>query len=155
MIKNIWDWLKQINYIKADPSSFSDKDWDIWNSYMVHRFISMNQDYVDIVNEVQQMHPQSKKEIYSIYKEYIPKNNKWNKYIKSNVKQYKSDLLKYLSQYWECSQNEVKEYLNFLDDSEILRILNRLGVQQKEIHQLLRSCDPIAAKNFSTPPDGT
>ena len=108
MIKNIWDWLKQINYIKADPSSFSDKDWDIWNSYMVHRFISMNQDYVDIVNEVQQMHPQSKKEIYSIYKEYIPKNNKWNKYIKSNVKQYKSDLLKYLSQYWECSQNEVK-----------------------------------------------
>ena len=137
MIKNIWDWLKQINYIKADPSSFSDKDWDIWNSYMVHRFISMNQDYVDIVNEVQQMHPHSKKEIYSIYKEYIPKNNKWNKYIKSNVKQHKSDLLKYLSQYWECSQNEVKEYLNFLDDSEILRILNRLGVQQKEINQLL------------------
>ena len=137
MIKNIWDWLKQINYIKADPSSFSDKDWDIWNSYMVHRFISMNQDYVDIVNEVQQMHPQSKKEIYYIYKQYIPKNNKWNKYIKSNVKQYKSDLLKYLSQYWECSQNEVKEYLNFLDDSEILRILNRLGVQQKEINQLL------------------
>ena len=69
MIKNIWDWLKQINYIKADPSSFSDKDWDIWNSYMVHRFISMNQDYVDIVNEVQQMHPQSKKEIYSIFQD--------------------------------------------------------------------------------------
>ena len=137
MIKNIWDWLKQINYIKADPSSFSDKDWDIWNSYMVHRFISMNQDYVDIVNEIQQINPQNKKEIYTIYREYIPKNNKWNKYIKSNVKQYKSDLLKHLSQYWECSQNEVKEYLNFLDNDEILRILSRLGVQQKEINQLL------------------
>jgi hypothetical protein len=137
MTKNIWDWLKQINYIKADPSSFSDKDWDIWNSYMVHRFISMNQDYVDIVNEVQQINPQNKKEIYTIYREYIPKNNKWNKYIKSNVKQYKSDLLKHLSQYWECSQSEVKEYLNFLDNDEILRILNRLGVQQKEINQLL------------------
>ena len=61
MIKNIWDWLKQINYIKADPSSFSDKDWDIWNSYMVHRFISMNQDYLDIVNEVQSINPQIKK----------------------------------------------------------------------------------------------
>ena len=137
MTKNIWDWLKQINYIKADPSSFSDKDWDIWNSYMVHRFISMNQDYVDIVNEVQQINPQNKKEIYTIYREYIPKNNKWNKYIKSNVKQYKSDILKHLSQYWECSQSEVKEYLNFLDNDEILRILNRLGVQQKEINQLL------------------
>ena len=86
MIKNIWDWLKQINYIKADPSSFSSKDWDIWNSYMIHRFISMNPDYIDIANEVQSINPQNKKEIYSVYREYIPKNNKWNKYIKSNVK---------------------------------------------------------------------
>tara|TARA_R100000353_G_scaffold165527_1_gene126696 strand:+ start:325 stop:738 length:414 start_codon:yes stop_codon:yes gene_type:complete len=137
MIKNIWDWLKQINYIKADPSSFSDKDWDIWNSYMVHRFISMNQDYIDIVNEVQSINPQNKKEIYTIYREYIPKNNKWNKYIKSNVKQHKSELLTYLAEYWECSQNEVKEYLNFLEDDEVLRILNSMGIQPKEINQIL------------------
>ena len=137
MIKNIWDWLKQINYIKADPSSFSDKDWDIWNSYMVHRFISMNQDYIDIVNEVQSINPQNKKEIYTIYREYIPKNNKWNKYIKSNVKQHKSELLIYLAEYWECSQNEVKEYLNFLEDDEVLRILNSMGIQPKEINQIL------------------
>ena len=137
MIKNIWDWLKQINYIKADPSSFSDKDWDIWNSYMIHRFISMNQDYIDIVNEVQSINPQNKKEIYTIYREYIPKNNKWNKYIKSNVKQHKSELLTYLAEYWECSQNEVKEYLNFLEDDEVLRILNSMGIQPKEINQIL------------------
>ena len=137
MIKNIWDWLKQINYIKADPSSFSNKDWDIWNSYMVHRFISINPDYIDIVNEVQSINPQNKKEIYSIYREYIPKNNKWNKYIKSNVKQHKSELLTYLAEYWECSQNEVKEYLNFLEDDEVLRILNSMGIQPKEINQIL------------------
>tara|TARA_R100000734_G_C3230342_1_gene38582 strand:+ start:49 stop:462 length:414 start_codon:yes stop_codon:yes gene_type:complete len=137
MIKNIWDWLKQINYIKADPSSFSDKDWDIWNSYMVHRFISMNPDYIDIANEVQSINPQNKKEIYSVYREYIPKNNKWNKYIKSNVKQHKSELLTYLAKYWECSQNEVKEYLDFLEDDEVLRILNSMGIQPKEINQLL------------------
>ena len=137
MIKNIWDWLKQINYIKADPSSFSDKDWDIWNSYMVHRFISMNPDYIDIANEVQSINPQNKKEIYSVYREYIPKNNKWNKYIKSNVKQHKSELLTYLAKYWECSQNEVKEYLDFLEDDEILRILERMGIQQKELNKLL------------------
>ena len=137
MIKNIWDWLKQINYIKADPSSFSNKDWDIWNSYMVHRFISMNPDYIDIVNEVQSINPQNKKEIYSVYREYIPKNNKWNKYIKSNVKQHKSELLTYLAKYWECSQNEVKEYLDFLEDDEVLRILNSMGIQPKEINQIL------------------
>ena len=136
-MKNIWDWLKQINSIKADPNTFSDKDWELWNSYMIHRFLSMNIDFIDIVNEVQSINPQNKKEIYTIYREYIPKNNKWNKYIKSNVKQHKSELLTYLAEYWECSQNEVKEYLNFLEDDEVLRILNSMGIQPKEINQIL------------------
>tara|TARA_Y100000004_G_C8786088_1_gene357142 strand:- start:38 stop:451 length:414 start_codon:yes stop_codon:yes gene_type:complete len=137
-MKNIWDWLKQINYIKADPNSFSDKDWELWNSYMIHRFISMNRDFIDIVNEVQSINPQNKKEIYSVYREYIPKNNKWNKYIKSNIKKHNDSLLKYLSEYWECSRNEVREYLNFLGDDEVLRILTSIGLNQKEIKPLLK-----------------
>ena len=137
MIKNIWDWLKQINTVKSPSSSFSDKDWEIWNSYMIHRFLSMNPDFIDIVNEVQSINPQNKKQIYTVYREFIPVNNKWNKYIKSNIKQQKKELLEYLSRYWECSQNEVREYLNFLEDDEVLRILNRMGIQQKEINKLL------------------
>ena len=50
-MKNIWDWLKQINSIKADPNTFSDKDWELWNSYMIHRFLSMNTNFIDIVKE--------------------------------------------------------------------------------------------------------
>ena len=137
-MKNIWDWLKQINYIKADPNSFSDKDWELWNSYMIHRFISMNRDYIDIVNEVQSINPQNKKEIYSVYREFIPKNNKWNKYIKSTIKQRNSELLEYLSQYWECSKSEVKEYLEFLGKDEILSILTHIGLQEKQLKSILK-----------------
>ena len=136
-MKNIFDWLKQINYHKQPASSFSEKDWELFNSYMVHRFMSMNKDFIDVVNYVQEMPPQEKILIYNIYREYIPKNNKWNKYIKSNIKQHNTELLKYLSQYWECSQNEVKEYLNFLEDDIIFSILNQMGVPQKEQNKLL------------------
>tara|TARA_B100000925_G_C21995126_1_gene468579 strand:+ start:1608 stop:2018 length:411 start_codon:yes stop_codon:yes gene_type:complete len=136
-MKNIFDWLKQINYHKQPASSFSEKDWELFNSYMIHRFMSMNKDFIDVVNYVQEMPPQEKILIYNIYREYIPKNNKWNKYIKSNIKQHNTELLKYLSQYWECSQNEVKEYLNFLEDDIIFSILNQMGVPQKEQNKLL------------------
>jgi len=136
-MKNIWDWLKQINYTKADPNTFSDKDWELWNSYMVHRFLSMNINFVDIVNEVQSINPQNKKEIYTIYREYIPKNNKWNKYIKSNVKQPKTELLEKLSNLWKCSKLEIKEYLNILDKQEIISILGSMGLEKKEIKTLL------------------
>ena len=136
-MKNIWDWLKQINYTKADPNTFSDKDWELWNSYMVHRFLSMNINFVDIVNEVQSINPQNKKEIYTIYREYIPKNNKWNKYIKSRVKQPKTELLEKLSNLWECSKSEIKEYLNILDKQQIISILGSMGLEKKEIKTLL------------------
>ncbi len=138
MIKNVWGWLKQINSVKADPTIFSDKDWELWNSYMIHRFMSMNSDYLELVNEAQRINPQNKQEIYSIYREYIPKNNKWNKYIKSNIKKHNDTLLIYLSKYWECSQNEVRQYLNFLGDDEVLRILTSIGLEQKEIKPLLK-----------------
>ena len=85
-MKNVFDWLKAINSTKPPVESFTDKDWEVWNSYMVHRFLSMNPEYLELVNHAQTILPQNKKEIYSIYREYIPKNNKWSKYIKSKAK---------------------------------------------------------------------
>jgi|TARA_R110000744_G_scaffold162243_4_gene278850 hypothetical protein len=137
-MKNVWDWLKQINSVKADPSSFSAKDWELWNSYMVHRFMSMNPDYLDLVNEAQKIMPQNKKQIYSIYREYIPKNNKWNKYVKSNSKKHSVELLDHLSNYWECSKTEAKQYITLLDKPEIKRILSNRGLDKKEITKILK-----------------
>ena len=136
-MKNIFDWLKEINFLKSPVSKFSNKDWDLWNSYMIHRFLSMNKDFLDIVNEVQSINPQNKKEIYTIYREYIPKNNKWNKYIKSSVKQPKTELLDKLSSLWECSKSEIKEYLDILDKQQIISILGSMGLEKKEIKTLV------------------
>ena len=64
-----------------------------------------------MVNYVQEMPPQEKRMIYNIYREFIPRNNQWNKYIKSKIKQPSKELLECLSKYWECSQNEAKDYI--------------------------------------------
>jgi hypothetical protein len=137
-MKNVFDWLKEINTTKSDPNSFTEKDWEVWNSYMVHRFLSQNEDFLELVNEVQKLPPQNKKEIYSIYREFIPKNNKWSKYIKSTIKQRNTDLINHLKEYWMCSSKEVKEYLEFLGNDEVLRILTQRGIEKKEIKALLK-----------------
>jgi hypothetical protein len=137
-MKNVFDWLKEINTTKSDPNSFTEKDWEVWNSYMVHRFLSQNEDFLELVNEVQKLPPQNKKEIYSIYREFIPKNNKWSKYIKSSIKQRNTDLINHLKEYWMCSSKEVKEYLEFLGNDEVLRILTQRGIDKKEIKALLK-----------------
>ena len=137
-MKNIFDWLKEINYHKSPVSKFTDKDWELWNSYMIHRFVSMNPDHIEIVNYVQEFPPQEKILIYNIYKEFIPKNNKWNKYIKSKNKSYQKDLLINLADHWKCSQREVKDYLDLLDSDKIISILSDRGLKSSEIKNLLK-----------------
>lgn len=137
-MKNIFDWLKEINYHKSPVSKFTEKDWEIFNAYMIHRFMSMNQDYIEVVNYVQELPPQEKAMIYRIYKEFIPKNNRWNKYIKSNSKEPNKDLVIQLKDHFKVSIREVKDYLKILDTTEINRILTNRGLETKEIKQLLK-----------------
>ena len=137
-MKNIFDWIKAINTTKPPVESFTDKDWDVWNSYMVHRFISMNPDYLEIVNYVQDFPPQEKRMIYSIYREFIPKNNKWSKYVKSKVKQPNKDLINHIKDHFECSSKEANEYTTLLGSTEISRILTNRGIDPKEIKKLTK-----------------
>ncbi len=135
---NIFDWLKHINQYKTPASKFTDKDWEVWNSYLIHRFISMNPDYIEVVNYVQEFPPQEKVMIYNIYKEFIPKNNKWNKYIKSKNKEPNKDLVINIKNYFKCSAKEAKEYIDILDTTDVDRILSSIGLEKKEIKQLLK-----------------
>jgi hypothetical protein len=137
-MNNIFDWLKEINNKKSPVGQFSNQDWEIWNSYMVHRFLSMNPDFIELVNEVQLLPPTNKRQIYSIYKEYIPKNNKWSKYIKSTNKEPNKDLVEHLKNYFKVSTREIKDYLQILNKQEIQIILNKQGLEEKEIKILLK-----------------
>jgi len=137
-LKNIFDWLKVINNTKPPVESFTDKDWEVWNSYMIHRFLSMDPSIIEVVNDVQEILPQDKKKIYSIYKEFIPKNNRWNKYIKSKVKQPNIDLVNHIKDNFQCSIKEAKEYITLLDTTQISRILSNRGLDKKEIKPLLK-----------------
>jgi hypothetical protein len=137
-MKNVFDWLKEINFTKSHPDTFTNQDWDIWNSYMVHRFLSMNPEYIELVNEVQSLPPSNKKQIYSIYREYIPKNNKWSKYVKSSSKEFDKDLVLQLKKHFNISVREIKDYLKILDKKEVQSILNKQGLEEKEIKKLLK-----------------
>jgi hypothetical protein len=137
-MKNVFDWLKEINSTKSHPDTFTNQDWDIWNSYMVHRFLSMNPDYIELVNEVQSLPPSNKKQIYSIYREYIPKNNKWSKYVKSSSKEFDKDLVLQLKKHFNVSAREIKDYLKILDKKEVQSILSKQGLEEKEIKKLLK-----------------
>mgnify|MGYP001199222020 FL=1 len=135
----LWDWLDEITVRKSPSSQFTDEDWDSWNSYMVHRFISMGQKNIEIANIAQRMHPTDKKGIYNFYCNMIPKKKVWNKYIKSSIKPKNKDLLSLISSYFECGFYEADHYIGIIGKKEIKNILISIGKEKKEITQLLKT----------------
>ena len=135
----VFDWLNEITVKKTPPNDFSQSDWDDWNSYMVHRFLSMNMSYIDIVNFVQNINPQNKKEIYTIYREMIPKRKIWNKYIKNQNKKDSKELAKIIANKLSIGIDEASSYIPILEKEGVTEVLSDLGYEKKEIKKLIKT----------------
>jgi|TARA_B110000908_G_scaffold157902_1_gene198456 hypothetical protein len=137
-VSNIFGWLDEITVKKSHPNSFSEASWDKWNSYMIHRYVSMNMGYIDIVNYVQKTNPQSKKQIYTIYREMIPRKKLWLKYIKNEKKRNYKELAEYIAEYLDCGLGEADHYVDILKKEGCKDILFRMGVEDKEVNKLIK-----------------
>ena len=135
----IFDWIKEITVNKRKWSSFSEDDRASFNVYLIHRYLSMDKNYIDIVNYVQTIPYNEKEKIYRIYCDMIPKKNVWLKYIKSAKKRTPDDLLQYIAKEYTISLGEAEEYTYILGKDGIIDILNRHGVDEKEQKKLLKT----------------
>jgi hypothetical protein len=136
---NIFNWLNEITVKKTPSSHFSQEDWDDWNSYMVHRFLSMNMSYIDIVNLAQKFHPTDKIGIYNFYKDLLPKKKIWNKYIKNQNKKDNKEISKIIASYFKIGLADAISYIPSLGKENILNILIGVGLEKKEINKLIKT----------------
>ena len=137
-IKDLWGWLNEITLYKTPIEDISEESWDKWNSYIIHRYVSMNINYVELANYVQTLPYENKQQIYTIYKEMIPKNKVFLKYIKSRVKKQPVTLVEYVAKHFECSLGEAEEYIDILRDHGTRKVLYDMGVEEKEVEKLLK-----------------
>jgi hypothetical protein len=135
----IFDWLNQITYEKQPWNSFTEEDKKSFEPYMIHRFLSMNPEYIEFVNLVQTFPYTDKEKIYNIYLYMIPKKKMFLKYIKSSTKKRQEKLLGYIASYYECSLGEANEYVDILRENGVKDILNKMGVDEKEQKKLLKN----------------
>ena len=136
--KNIFDWLNEITLYKTPAQEFTDKDWEIFNSWFVHRFISMNLYYVELANYAQTLMPTNKKEIYNFYKEFIPKRKVFLKYMKSKNKSASKELVEKVSSYFKVGEAEGSSYIDIMNNGDILSLLRDIGIEEKEAKKIMK-----------------
>ena len=134
----LFDWLKELTGKKRDWDSFSDKERESFNPYMVNRFLSMHQPFIELVNYVQTIPYTDKKKYYTVYCQLLPKQNVWLKYIKSKMKQPTKELVSAIAQIMECSQREAVNAVITLDNDHLEEVLNKAGYQSNEVVKMFK-----------------
>ena len=134
----LFDWLKELTGKKRDWDSFSDKERESFNPYMVNRFLSMHEPFVELVNYVQTIPYTEKGKYYTVYRELLPKQNVWLKYIKSKMKQPTIELVSAIADIMECSRREAANAVMVLDNDHLEEVLYKAGYQDKEVAKMFK-----------------
>ena len=140
--KSLFDHIKQITSVQnADYwNTLSEEDKKSWSNYMVHRFLSMKMDWVELVNELQRYNLKPK-ELYKIYTNILPKGKQWLKYIKGEKKmQYADWLVNVVANEMKVSKKEAYEAVDMymLSEGGILELREicvKWGVEPKKLEK--------------------
>jgi len=128
----IFDHLENITVGKKTWDKLSEDDRKTANAYMINRFLSMEFNYIEIINEVQTLSLPIPY-LYNLYIAVIPKQKKYFKYIKKSIKETKGDDIKLLAEVFKVSEREAKEYRDKLDTKQIESLrLQVEGIKQKK-----------------------
>lgn len=143
MTKTLFDHLNAIYQDqRIDYYDLLDEsDRKTFNIYMINRFISMNPDYIPVVNEIQQYWENIKsREVYLFYSQLLPKKKQFNKYIKSSTEspEYEDWVIDILKLHFQVSKFEALDYLRiyYLSPShkeQLKELLESYGVDPKLI----------------------
>jgi len=134
----IFDWLKEITTNTTSWSSFTEDQQESFNSYMVHRFVSMYEGYTEVANFGQRIPYPDKEKTYKYYCSMLPKKNVFLKYIKASKKKPSNSLLQHVANFYTISLGEAEDYLYILKKVGVEYILEKSGIDENEIKKLLK-----------------
>lgn len=138
--KSLFDHINQITATQ-NPNywdEISDEDKKSWSNYMVNRFLSMNSDWMELVNELQKYNLQPK-ELYKLYTNILPKGKRWLRYMKGkNDMDYPEWLINIVRNNDECSRKEAIQAIDMLmltegGMMELGELGRKWGIEERKI----------------------
>ena len=129
----IFDWTNQLLVTKKPWSDFTEDEQKKFSPFIINRFLSMDKNFIEIVNVFQKyaIGTLEPREVYKWYCDVLPKGKRFNKYIKGKRnKKYDKEMINIISNHFEVSKKESKDYIDLLDKTEIKEIYKMYGVKK-------------------------
>lgn len=132
--KTIFDILNDITFNKV---KWEEQDQKQVQTYMLNRWLSMSDEYLDIIAYCQPTTDLLTPELYyKFYVDLLPKRKFFTKYISGKKESsYSEPLLIFLCQRLELGIKEVEEMLMFLTKEQIREYIRSFGYDDKKMKQ--------------------
>ena len=121
---NPFDHIKNLHTKQRSWDDFNDEEKKSFNIFIINKALSMNPNYLDIVNMVQRYtnNMLNPKEVFNLYFNLLPNKFRFYKWIKG-TKDKNKEKYQILAQHFKCSSSEAKDYMELLDKKEVNKIL--------------------------------
>ena len=121
---NPFDHIKNLHTKKRIWDNFNDEEKKSFNIYIINKALSMNPNYLNIVNMVQKYtnNMLEPKEVFNLYYNLLPNKFRFYKWIKG-TKDKNKEKYQILAEHFKCSSREIKDYIKLLDKKQINKIL--------------------------------
>ena len=121
---NPFDHIKNLHTKQRSWDNFNDEEKKSFNIFIINKALSMNPNYLNIVNMVQRYTNNllDPKEVFNLYFNLLPNKFRFYKWIKG-TKDKNKEKYQILAQHFKCSSREVKDYIKLLDKKEVNKIL--------------------------------
>lgn len=137
----IFDFIGGITDKKKEWKKWSDIDQKLFSPFIVNRWLSMRQELVGLVNELQTytiglLRPA---ETYKLYHDLLPTSKSYAKYVKGKKDdKYSDKLIDQIAQHYLVSKNEATDYVEIMTQEDCTKILQLYGYAEAEIKNMLK-----------------
>jgi hypothetical protein len=124
---NPFDHIKNLHTKKRTWNDFNDEEKKSFNVFIINKALSMNPNYLNIVNMVQNFtglnQILSQKEVFNLYYSLLPNKFRFYKWIKGEKTKKDKEKAEYLAMHFKISTREAYDYLKILDKKTINQIV--------------------------------
>ena len=124
---NPFDHIKNLHTKQRTWDNFNDEEKKSFNVFIINKALSMNPNYLGIVNMVQNFtglnQVLSQKEVFNLYYSLLPTKFRFYKWIKGEKTKKDKEKAEYLATHFKVSTREAYDYLKILDKKTINKII--------------------------------
>ena len=135
---NLFSWIDELFVKKRPWDSFSAEDKKKFSPFMVNRYLSMNDDFLPIVNHFQNLTIEVMPigVVYKFYCSLLPKKKTYLRYLSGKKTKTNEEVVPFIQKYFEVSKLQAGEYYNLMTTDELKSLLKKYGKTDKEIKKM-------------------